>query len=199
MRGDQDAARELVRAGVDSAREAGQLIEAAGGAQTVAFVELHAGAPESAEEILRASIAELDRLGNLSYRGTTTLMLADILATRGAYEEAARWCAEVRETLNEDDLADVVAADSLEGFLAAAAGSHAEGERLSGQAVRLATTTDIYEWIGRAYEWHARTLALVGKPLEAHEAAATALAVYEAKGDIPASAGARELLDSLSD
>ena len=67
-------------AGVDSTREAGQLIEAAGGAQTVAFVELHAGAPESAEKILRASIAELDRLGNLSYRGTTTLMLADILA-----------------------------------------------------------------------------------------------------------------------
>ena len=65
MRGDQDAARELVRAGVESSREAGQLIEAAGGAQTVAFVELHAGAPESAEEVLRASIAELDRLGNL--------------------------------------------------------------------------------------------------------------------------------------
>ena len=65
MRGDQDAARELVRAGVESSREAGQLIEAAGGAQTVAFVELRAGAPESAEEVLRASIAELDRLGNL--------------------------------------------------------------------------------------------------------------------------------------
>ena len=43
-----------------------------------------------------------------------------------------------------------------------------------------------------------RALALVGKPIEAREAAAAALAVYEAKGDIPASAGARELLDSLS-
>ncbi len=198
MRGDQDAARELVRAGIESSVEAGQPIEAAGGAQTVAFVELHAGAPESAEEIMRASIAELDRLGNLSYRGTTALMLADILASRGAYEEAARWCAEVREVLNEDDLADVIAADSLEGFLAAVAGSHVEGERLSSQAVRLATTTDMYEWNGRSQEWHARTLALVGKPLEARDAAAAALAVYEAKGDIPATAWARELLDSLS-
>ena len=149
MQGDQDAARELVRAGVESSREAGQLIEAAGGVQTVAFVELHAGAPETAEDVLRASIAELDRLGNLSYRGTSALMLAHVLATRGAYEEAARWCAEVREILNEDDLADVIAADSLEGFLAAAAGSHDEGERLSGQAVELAATTDMYEWNGR--------------------------------------------------
>ena len=56
----------------------------------------------------------------------------------------------------------------------------------------------MYESKARAYEWHARTLALVGKPLEAREAAATALAIYEAKGDIPASAWARELLDSLS-
>ena len=125
-------------------------------------------------------------------------MLADILASRGAYEEAARWCAEVREMLNEDDLVDVIAVDSLEGFLAAAAGSHAEGERLSRQAVELATTTDMYECNGRSQEWHARTLALVGKPVEAREAAAAALAVYEAKGDVPASAGARELLDSLS-
>lgn len=125
-------------------------------------------------------------------------MLADALANRGAYEEATRWCAEMRETLNEDDLADVIAVDSLERFLAAAAGSHTESERLSRRAVELATTTDMYEWNGRAYEWHARMLALVGKPAEARESAATALASYEAKGDIPASASARELLDSLS-
>ena len=51
----------------------------------------------------------------------------------------------------------------------------------------------------RAYDLHARTLALVGKPQEAREAAATALAIYEAKGDVPATAWARELLVSLSD
>ena len=87
----------------------------------------------------------------------------------------------------------------MEGFLAAAAGSHAEGERLSrpgGQARH----HNRHVRVQRAcLEWRARTLALVGKPVEAREAAATALAVYEAKGDIPASAGARELLDSLSD
>ena len=198
MRGDMDAARELVRAGIENNRESGQLVEAAASAQTAAFVENRAGAREAAEDVLRGGIAELDRLGNRGYRGTTALMLADVLATRGAYEEAARWCAEVRETLNVDDMTDVIAVDSLEGFLAAVAGSHAEGEHLSSRAVGLAATSDMYEWGGRANEWHARTLALVGKPLEARAAAAAALAVYEAKGDIRAIAEARELLDSLS-
>jgi hypothetical protein len=49
----------------------------------------------------------------------------------------------------------------------------------------------MYEHKARAYEWHARTLALVGKPDEAREAATTALSIYEAKGDVPASAWAR--------
>jgi tetratricopeptide (TPR) repeat protein len=198
MRGEMDAARELVRAGIASSREAGQLVEAAGSAQTAAFVEMRAGELEAAEDALRAGIAELDRFASHGYRGTTALQLADVLAVRGEHEEAARWCAEVRETLNEDDLTDAVAANSLEGFLAAVSGSHAEGERLSEQAVGLAATIDMYESKGRAYEWHARTLSLVGKPAEARRAAATALAIYEAKGDIPASTGARELLDSLS-
>ena len=57
----------------------------------------------------------------------------------------------------------------------------------------------MYEQKARTFEWHARTLALVGKPKEARGAAETALAIYEAKGDIPATAWARELLDSLSD
>lgn len=96
MRGDIDAARELVRAGIESIREAGQLVEAAGSAQTAAFVEVHAGELETAEDVLRAGIAELDRLANRSYRGTTALQLADVLATRGAHEEAARWCAGAR-------------------------------------------------------------------------------------------------------
>jgi tetratricopeptide (TPR) repeat protein len=197
MRGEIDEAREQVRRAIEGTREAGQLIEEAAYGMIAAFVETRAGAPAAAEYALRRSLAGLDRLGNLSFRGTMALQLADVLASRGEFEEAARWCAEARETLNDDDLTDVIAADSLEGFLAAVAGSHAEGERLSDRAAGLAATIDLYEAKSRAYEWRARTLALVGKPAEAREAAATALAIYEAKGDVPASAWARELLDSL--
>jgi tetratricopeptide (TPR) repeat protein len=198
MRGEIEEAREHAQSAIHGTREAGQLVEAGGFAMLVAFVETHADNPAAAEDALRRGVVELDRLGNRSYRGTTALLLADALASRGAFEEAARWCAEVRESLNEDDLTDAVSVDSLEGFLLSVAGSDAEGELLSNRAVGRAAAIDFYDQKGRAYEWHSRTLALVGKPEEARMAAATALAIYEAKGDIPASAWARELLDSLS-
>lgn len=197
VRGEIQEARLHVQKGIEDTREAGQLIEATAYGMMAAFVETRAGAPAAAEAVLRRSLAELDRLGNRSYRGTMALKLADALASRGEYEEAATLCAEVRQTLNDDDLTDVIAADSLEGFLAAVAGSRADGEQLSDRAVGLAATIDLYEAKAGAYEWRARTLALVGKPAEAREAAATALAIYDAKGDLQASVWARELLDSL--
>jgi class 3 adenylate cyclase len=198
MRGEIDAAREHVYAGVEIIRETGRLVDAAAGEQMISFVERRAGAADVAEARLREGIDELDRLGNSSYRGTTALLLADLLATRGAYEEAAHWCSSVRDTIREDDLTDVIAVDALEGFLAARRGDHVEGERLTTHAVDVAAEIDMYDHKALAHEWHARTLAIVGKPLEAREAAATALAIYEAKGDVPASAWAQELLDSLS-
>ena len=199
MRGEIEAAREQLHAGVETTREAGLLVDAASAAMTMAFVELRAGAPDVAEARLREGIDELARLGNSSYRGTAVLDLADLLATRGAYDEAARLCSAVRDSIRTDDLVDVVGLDSLEGFLAARGGAFEEGERLSAHAVEVAAGIDMYEPKARAYEWHARTLALVGKPDEAREAAAIALAIYETKGDVPASAWARELLDSLAE
>ena len=199
MQGEIEAALDSIRQGTGATREAGMLVEAAAHMQSVAFVEIRAGDYAGAEAALRQGIEELDRLGNRSYRGTTALMLADLLARQGSREEAAQLCADVRETLNDDDLTDVIGVDAVEGFLRAAAGEQEEGLALSVRAVHVAATIDMYESKARAFEWHARTLALVGKPLEAREAAAAALAIYEAKGDIPASAWARELLDSLSD
>jgi hypothetical protein len=198
MRGEIEAGREQVAAGNEGMREAGRLVQAAAGSQIVAFVEIRGNARDVGEAVLRNGLVELEHIG-LSYRGTTALMLVDLLLRRGADDEAASWCAVAREVMTEDDLTDVIAVDALEGFLAARNGDIAEGDRLSARAVAVASTVDLYEHKALAYEWRARTLALVGKPDEAREAAAVALAVYEAKGDIPATAWVRELLDSLSD
>jgi class 3 adenylate cyclase len=198
MRGEFEDARENVYAGNASLREAGQLVSASAGSMLIAFVEVRAGAPDIAEAVLREGIDELDRLEQISYRGTAALLLAELLAHRGAYEEALQWCTEVRATIRDEDLTDVIGVDAIEGFLVARSGAHAEGELLTRRAVDLVAGIDMYEHKGRAYEWHARTLAMTGKPAEAREAAAAALAIYEAKGDLPAIAWARALLDSLS-
>src|SRR3954451_20188710 len=86
----------------------------------------------------------------------TALMLVDLLLQRGAYDEAAGWCAAAREMMSEDDLTDVIAVDSREGFLAARSGDTAEGDRLSARAVAVAATIDLYEPKALAYEWRAR-------------------------------------------
>jgi hypothetical protein len=198
MLGEVEAAREGMHAGNRSLREAGLLVDAAAGSMLTAFVEIRAGSPDLAEAAFREGIDELGRLGNSSYRGTCMLLLADLLADRGAYDEASSLCSAVRDTLRTDDLTDVIMLDSLEGFLAAHGGAFQEGERLSTRAVEAAATIDMYDHKARAYEWHARTLAHAGKPDEARQAAATAHAIYEAKGDIPASARARDLVESLS-
>ncbi len=198
MRGEIEAAREYSRRAIDAKREAGVLVKAAAGSTLAAFIEEHAGDLEAAERLLREGVAELERLGALAYLGTTALALAGILAARGKYAEASELCAELRERLNEDDLVDVIGLNGLQGFLAARAGDHDEGERLTAAAVELATGIDFYDEKARAFEWRARTLALLGRPEEARTAAETVLSIYESKGDRPAAAAARGLLDSLS-
>ena len=99
--------------------------------------------------------------------------------------------------MREDDLTDVIAAAALEGFLLATSRAHVVGERLCRRAIEQASAIDMYKHKARAFEWHARTLVLVGQPDEDREAAATAVAIYQAKGDVPAAAWARELVASL--
>ena len=154
----RDAGRDRGGPGVRSTgdreriREAGMLVEAAADAQTVAFVEIRAGDHATQpRHALRDGIAELDRLGNRSYRGTTALMLADLLAKQGAHEEAAQLCADVRETLNDDDLTDVIAVDALAGVPERGRGETDGGRALSARAVDVAATIDMYESKARAY------------------------------------------------
>ena len=145
IRGEIEAARESVRRSVEGNREAGKRVEAAAGAQTVSFVEIRAGDHAAAEQALRDGIAELGRLGALSYRGTAELMLADVLADQGQHEEAERLCAAARETVNADDLVDVITLDALQGFLAARRGELDAGESLGNRAAQLAAQIDMYE------------------------------------------------------
>jgi tetratricopeptide (TPR) repeat protein len=197
MRGEADAALTHVRRAAEGLREAGLLVEASATAMPQSFVEQRAGHPEAAERLLREGIDELERLGAHSYKGTASLELAELLASRGGYEEAASLCTTLRGVVNEDDLTDVIGLDGLQGFLAALQGDYVEGERLTHRAVQAASEIDFYDQKATAYGWRCRVLAMSGREAEARDAAAKALAIYEAKGDRPAAASARELLDSL--
>jgi len=58
--------------------------------------------------------------------------------------------------------------------------------------------SDFYDETARARLLLARTLVECGKPDEARAVGTEALAIYDAKGDLPASGWVRELLASLA-
>ena len=197
-RGEFDRARDVYNEGIAIARDAGMLRDAAASSMGLASIELRAGDLDAAESVLRASIDELEALGDRAYYSTVVCTFARVLIERGEDEEAARWCARARETSSPSDLATVSYVDALEGLLAARRGDHADGERLARRGVELLADSDFYDQVAGQRLLLARTLLLCGKPEQAREEASRALAVYRAKGDQPAAAWARELLDSLA-
>jgi hypothetical protein len=198
IQGEFDAARKHVSQSIAELREAGQPLEAGAASMYVGFIEVRAGDLEAAERALEAGALELERLGSFGFYTTVALQLAEVLIRRGRLDEAARWSTAARARVAEDDLVDVVSRDALEGFLAASRGDHAEAERRARHAVEVAAPIEAFEPKAAAQEWLGQTLALAGRTSEAREAAAAALAVYEAKRDVAAIAWTRALLDSLS-
>jgi tetratricopeptide (TPR) repeat protein len=199
VQGDAERGRELVSAANEKRREAGLLVNAAGGSMAASRVELAAGDLEAAERILRQGLEELERLGGGTYYPTAALLLADVLEQRGRYDEASRLCPVIRETSDPNDLVNFIGVEALEGYLLAREGDVEGGERLVRRAVERAEGTDFYDQKGRAFELLAQTLALAENRPEALQAAQDALSIYEAKGDKAATKRARVLLASLSD
>ena len=197
-RGEFGRARELHLEGVNISREGGMLRTAAASSMGTANIETRAGDLDAAEAALRSGIEELDALGDRGFYTTVVCLLAEVLVNRGREEEAAAWCARARETASPSDLATVAQVEALESLLPARRGDHAQGERLARSAVAMLAGSDFSNLTAGARMLLARTLVECGKQSEAREAAADALALYEAKGDEPAAGWARELLASLA-
>jgi class 3 adenylate cyclase len=198
MRGEFDRARELMHAGQAAFRDAGLLIEAAAHSQSLMFLEARAGDLVAAEREGRAGATESERLGDRAYHGTTLLVLADVVARAGRYEEAEALCAEARAMSPPDDVATICGVDALEGHLLARRGDVVRGERLARRGLELAETTDFVEVRGLAHMRAAQALAAAGKSDEALALAQNAVAIYTAKGDVTGAAVARAVADELA-
>jgi class 3 adenylate cyclase/tetratricopeptide (TPR) repeat protein len=194
-----DRARDAYREGAEIEREAGMLRQAAAAAQGKAFIERRAGDLDAAEAVLRTGIDELDALGDRGFYSNVVCALAELLIDRGADDEAVGWLARARERMSASDLDCVSHSAALEGLLAARRGEHDEGERLGRSAVEMLAESDFFIVTATTRMLLARTLVECGKRDEARDAAAEALAIYEAKGDRPAAGWARDLLASIEE
>jgi class 3 adenylate cyclase/tetratricopeptide (TPR) repeat protein len=195
LNGEHERARELVEAGLATAREAGLSADAAAGANAISWVEVRAGDLAAAERAMRDGAAELERLGNRGHLSTVLLVLADLLLLQERWEEMPPLLEAERRITSPDDLVNTGFDHLLEGALRAHRGDHETGEALVRKAIDVFETTDFYHERGRAQEVLAEVLALAGKQDEAREAAERAVAIYEAKGDRPLAARARRQLD----
>ena len=194
MRGQFDEARGLVAKARRLYDELGQPFVAEVECGTVAAtLEILAGAPAAAEEILRTSCAALERLGHRAYFATRAAELAEVLCTRGRDDEAEDWISRAIEFGASDDITTQLFWRCVRGKLLARRGEGAEAEQLVHEAIRLSETTDALNYQARAHLDLAQVLGRAGRAAEASAEAGAAIELFERKGNIAAAEQARAL------
>jgi hypothetical protein len=174
-------------------------VEAAASSSGEAYIEIRAGDLRAAERALRTGAEELEAIGDRGFQGTLAVILAQILVEQGQDEEAAAWCQRARQRSGPSDLATLGPLDAVEGLLAARRGDCVEGESLARRGGELLADSDFYLQVAGQRILLAQVLMLCHKPEEARASVREAFAMYEAKGDEPAAARARALLERMDD
>jgi DNA-binding SARP family transcriptional activator len=185
MAGDFEEARRLVAAGDEILGELGGLQAAV--TQQEALVELLAGRPAAAEQMLRRGYDALAEMGEKALLATTAAMLAQAVHAQGRHEEAAELCRVSAQCAADDDVSAQVGWRTGRAKLLAAEGRAEEAQALAAEAVRLAERTDFLTL-------HADALMTAGEVAGGDEASAqAALELYSAKGDVVSAERARAL------
>ena len=197
MQREPERGRPLVRAGVQTFRDAGLVVSAAGMSMGEAWVEFWAGDLDASEGVLRESLRVLDELDDRGYRPTVALQLADLLYHQGRYDDAEELCVTGRALTTPDDIANFIYLDLLEGGIAAHRGRVEEGEERVRHGISLAETTDFYWFRGSSLVRLAEVLALGGRQAGVSEAAEAGLAHFHEKGDSASAVRARERLAAV--
>jgi tetratricopeptide (TPR) repeat protein len=197
MKGEFDRGRELVRGARRAYLDAGMIQTAGGLAMGEGRVEWLAGADAAAEQVLREGIESLESIGERAFYPTAVLQLAAVLYAQGRYEEVREWCEKGRAASGDDDLANFLQLDGLEGCLLAREGRSEEAEEAARQAIRKLEGIEMNEVVAGAHASVAEIFGLTGEQEKAHEHASTALSLAEQKGDIALAARVRERLASV--
>ena len=123
---------------------------------------------------------------------TTKAMLAEVLAARGALEEADALCTAAAAIAAEDDVVTQVVLRGVQARLLVVRGHRADAEAVAREAVALAEPTDLLSHHGDALLTLAEVLP---RREEAQAAAEAALALYRRKGNAARAAVATSLLE----
>jgi class 3 adenylate cyclase/tetratricopeptide (TPR) repeat protein len=199
MTGELEEGRRLIGLALDTSQRFGLAFSVAAILEELGELEMWAGDSVAAERALRRNYETLDRLGDEGHKSTAAANLARALIELGRLEEAERYAAIAREVAAEDDLASQALGRTAQALVLAARGSpDAEGLAREGVEMFLEAGSEAPNLVGDAWFDVAKVLRMAGKPDAAAEAAREALALYERKGNRPASATVRAFLGKIS-
>ncbi|MGH2407603.1 MAG: AAA family ATPase [Candidatus Limnocylindrales bacterium] len=199
MLGDFEAARAEVKASARITAELGPTVRGAAFSQAHGLVEMLAGDPVRAEQLLRAGYEILDHMGERSFLSTTAGLLAQVLFDQGRFEEAIHLADVCRDAASADDLFSQVLWRIGHANAGAANGDFAAAISLTTEAVKMADASD-FAWIqGHAHMALGGQLQLAGRPAGAASEYRLAIDLFERKGVVPSVQQARGLLAALPD
>jgi DNA-binding SARP family transcriptional activator len=197
VRGHFDEARAALARASAILSELGLAVTAASLRETHGLVELLAGDPRAAEEVLRAGLQALERLGVVVTASNLSGLLARALHAQGRHEEALAYVdLEGRPPPRADVYAHVQWRTARAKVLPVL-GEIEQAEHVAREAVALLEHTDVLAVRADALLDLAGVLLLDGRRSEALPVVAEARSLYERKGHLVGAEEADRLLASL--
>jgi class 3 adenylate cyclase len=194
MRGMFDKARDDVHHAQELWTGLGQMQAAIVWGLALGVIEMLAGRPEAAEEVLRESCVVAERLGELPLLANRAAELADALYVQARFDEAELWAAVSLGNSGTDDRSAQAAWRGASAKLRAQAGAIAEAERLAREEIALMHPTTCLNEQARAQFDLAEVLRVAGRADEAQIPTRSAIELCERKGNIVAAERARAVV-----
>jgi tetratricopeptide (TPR) repeat protein len=195
MRGDFEIADRLVQEANETLSQLHSLHSSV--RHMEAFVRLLAGKPAVAEQVLRDGIEKLSPSSH-GLLATTYAMLGQAVYAQERLGEAHELCRAAVDLAAEDDIVTQVIWRGVDAKLNAREGRCDDAQRLAREAVAIVAPTDLLATHADALLDLAEILESCSTHAAAHEAARTALSLYERKGNAVGAARARSLVTHQS-
>lgn len=154
--------------------------------RALAAIELLAGSPAHAEELLQDSCRQLQESRHTAVLATRAAELAVVIFEQGRYDDAAAWVRVAHRSAGADDLDAALSRQPVEARILARDGALTDAERLARETVSLVSRTDGLIRHAEALLALAEILELADRQSEAETALRDTLALYEQKGNLVA-------------
>jgi tetratricopeptide (TPR) repeat protein len=196
MQGRFDEARRDFAAGRDLLQELGAMLDWAGTASNGGTINLLAGAPDAAEDLLRGALEVLHGMGETGYTSTLQAQLAQALYVQERYDEAQEATELSERAAARDDLDSQVRWRCVRAKLLARQGKTSAAETMAREATKLVEHTDMADLYADALSDLAEVYGMAERSEEETACLQEALRVYEARENLVGADRARSLLDA---